>query len=138
MKLIPPEEVLAQITQEQYQRWVRAKAQGHARRDRRRDRPATAAQYVGRIHDAVLASAGRCAYTDDPLLWKLVGTYNNEASRSGRGIYKSTFDRMPTVDHYEDGTFRLTSWLVNDAKGQMTESDFLALCRKVCNHKERS
>ncbi len=121
-----------------YRRWLHRKAIAHVRRDRARDRPWTRVQYRQAIHDAVLASGGRDAYTGEVLDWSLISTYCNDASATGRHAYKRTFALLPTVDHVEADSptsgFRICSWRTNDAKNDLSPDAFIALCRRVIAH----
>jgi hypothetical protein len=98
------------------------------------------ADYKRRIHRAVEASRGRDAYTGERLNWKLIGRYDNRASKSGRVSYKHKFAELPTVDH--DGgsacrpILRICSWRTNDAKNDLSHREFVRLCRAVI-HQER-
>lgn len=87
------------------------------------------------IHNAVCASGGRDAYTGEELDWKLLSTYDNEASRDGGRKYKATFALLPTVDHVADGLgpadFKICGWRTNDAKHDLSLEEFLTLCQKV-------
>ncbi|HEX7711571.1 MAG TPA: hypothetical protein VF418_11630 [Sphingomonadaceae bacterium] len=81
------------------------------------------------------------AEDDDPLDWSLVSTYSNEASRAGRTAYKLGFAALPTVDHIpgEAGRygFVICSWRTNDAKSDLTQGEFVELCRKVFARADR-
>ena len=126
------------LSAEAYDRWLNRKAVAHMRRDRARGRPATRAQYKAAIHQAVVLSEGRDAYTGEPLDWHLISTYSNEASSEGRHAYKATLALLPTVDHFVAGVsaadFRICAWRTNDAKNDLTVADFVALCRRVVAH----
>lgn len=124
------------VTREHYVRWLQRKAQAHIRRDRARGNTiGSVAEYKRAIHQAVCASDGRDAYTGEPLEWSLLSKYNNDESKFGKRVYKATFARLPTVDHVGDGTgtaeFRICGWAVNDAKGDLSLSDFVSLCKRI-------
>lgn len=126
------------ISPEAYDRWLNRKAVAHVKRDRARGRAAARAEYKAAIHQAVVMSEGRDAYTGEQLDWHLVSTYSNEASSEGRHAYKATLALLPTVDHFEAGVsaadFRICAWRTNDAKNDLTSVDFVALCRRVVAH----
>src|SRR5262245_32660867 len=91
-------------TPSQYENWLRAKAKAHFRRDRNRGNSrATAEAYRSSIHRAVVNSNGLDAYTGLELRWDLIGTYDNEESRTRRRSYKHELGDLPTVDHIGDG-----------------------------------
>lgn len=124
------------VTREAYVRWLQRKAAAHVRRDRKRGNgSASVSEYKRAIHDAVCASRGRDAYTDEDLDWDLISKYDNDESRQGRRGYKAKFALLPTVDHVGDGTgpadFRICAWRTNDAKGDLTLKEFVALCARV-------
>jgi hypothetical protein len=77
-------------------------------------------------------------YTGEQLDWKLVSTYENAASMEGRAKYKSKFALLPTLDHALDEggqrKFVICSWRVNDAKNDLSESEFYELCVRVVKH----
>jgi hypothetical protein len=124
------------VTREAYVRWLQRKAEAHVKRDRARgNNSASITEYKRAIHDAVCASGGRDAYTHEQLDWNLISTYNNDESMQGRRIYKAKFALLPTVDHIGDGTgpadFAICAWRTNDAKGDLTLAEFVALCERV-------
>jgi hypothetical protein len=125
-----------------YRRWLDRKAIAHVRRDRARGRPCSAATYRKAIHDAVVASEGRDAYTGEVLDWTLISTYCNTQSALGRHAYKRTLALLPTVDHVEadapTSAFRICAWRTNDAKNDLSVEAFVALCRRVVAHAENA
>ena len=137
-----PDFLHERCTPEAYYRWLDRKADAHCKRDRKRGNPAaTREAYMIAIHQAVLASNGLDAYTGQPLAWELISTYENNASRLGKRDYKKQFAQLPTVDHVGDGRgkpqFRICSWQTNDAKSDLSEEEFLELCRAVVRHHTR-
>jgi len=96
------------------------------------------ALYKEAIHGAVLLSGGKDAYTDEVLDWKLISTYRNEDSKEGRHRYKAGFALLPTVDHVteevSEGGFCICGWRTNDAKGDLSGSEFFELCERVLKH----
>jgi hypothetical protein len=135
-KFACPEFLPAVVTQEAYERWLHRKAQAHVRRDRgRKNTTATVASYKAAIHQAVCASLGSDAYTNETLAWNLLSTYDNDKSKKQGRAYKAHFALLPTVDHIGDGTgpadFKICAWRTNDAKNDLPLGKFVELCRKV-------
>jgi hypothetical protein len=124
------------VTREAYVRWLQRKAIAHVKRDRKRGNiSASVSEYNRAIHNAVCASGGRDVYTHEQLEWNLISTWDNDESMQGRRIYKAKFALLPTVDHIGDGTgpadFAICAWRTNDAKGDLTLAEFVALCERV-------
>jgi len=131
-----PKFLEGEITQAHYERWLNRKAIAHVKRDRKkRNEDVTNKQYKLAIHLAVKESLGKDAYTDEPLAWTLLSTYDNDKSKRGRTEYKKRFALLPSVDHNlkQEGNveFKICGWRTNDAKNDLTYHEFLALCRKV-------
>lgn len=134
-----PEFLVGTVTPEQYGRWLERKAAAHVRRDRKRDfGGAVGAAYRDAIHQAVVMSGGRDAYTGEDLRWELLSQYDNEKSKAGRSVYKASFALLPTVDHLDTSvaatSFRICAWRTNDAKNDLTHGDFLKLCERALRH----
>ena len=132
-------EFLGQYTsQSVYERWLRAKAQAHVRRDKKRGHQCTAEQYRIAIHAAVVASEGNDAYTGEKLHWNLLSKYRNEDSKKGRHKYKAKFGLLPTVDHVSaasrSASFRICGWRTNDSKHDLSIEEFITLCQRVVQH----
>ncbi|HAS4580096.1 TPA: hypothetical protein I6876_003388 [Vibrio cholerae] len=124
------------IDQSVYERWLHRKALAHVKRDRARgNATATNEEYKIAIHQAVCESDGKDAYTNEELDWSLLSKYDNEQSKKHGRHYKKQFALLPSVDHVGDGTgsadFKICSWRTNDAKNDMSYSEFVELCRKV-------
>jgi hypothetical protein len=124
------------ITREAYVRWLQRKAAAHIRRDRKRGNTSgTVSEYKRAIHHAVCSSGGKDIYTGEQLAWGLISKYDNEESKQGRRSYKAGFALLPTVDHVGDGTgpadFKICGWRTNDAKGDLSLEEFVALCARV-------
>ena len=138
-----PASIADQCDQRKYSRRLRAKAMAHVRRDRRRfgRDSCTVARYKSEIHAAVCAGGNCDYYTGEVLDWRLVSTYENAASMEGRAKYKSRFALLPTLDHALDERgqrkFVICSWRVNDARNDLTESEFYDLCVRVVEHQKR-
>lgn len=125
-------------TPEAYERWLGRKAMAHVKRDRGRGHSevgVTRALYKEAIHAAVVLSDGLDAYTGEKLHWHLISKYNNDESKLGRHAYKAQFALLPSVDHVDAGateaSFRICAWRTNDAKNDLSQADFVELCRRV-------
>jgi hypothetical protein len=124
------------VTRDAYVRWLQRKAEAHIKRDRKRGNASgSVSEYKRAIHQAVCRSGGRDTYTGEHLVWNLISTYDNDESKLGRSTYKAGFALLPTVDHVADGTgpadFRICGWRTNDAKGDLSLEEFVALCARV-------
>jgi hypothetical protein len=138
-----PPAVADAIDQATYVRWLSRIADAHKRRDRLRGNlTATRQSYMQSIHNAVVETNGRDAYTGEVLYWQLISKYDNEASRNGGRKYKALFAMKPTVDHTGDGlgvaSFKICAWRTNSAKSDMNYSEFVELCRKVLLHQAKT
>jgi hypothetical protein len=129
------------VEPDSYERWLNRKAVAHAKRDRGRGHStvtATRTLYKEAIHAAVALSEGLDAYTGESLDWHLISTRDNDASIEGRHQYKARFALLPTVDHVDAGateaSFKICAWRTNDAKHDLSVSDFIELCRRVVAH----
>lgn len=134
-----PEFLNGRVSKENYVRWLHRKAVAHVKRDRLRlSDPITNTIYKQQIHAAVRESHGLDWYTGEPLAWEKISTYNNEQSKAHRSIYKAGFALLPTVDHVLriDGAydFVICGWRTNDAKNDLSLTEFLKLCRLVIAH----
>src|SRR5215213_4014564 len=99
-----PHFLVGRCTQAVYERWLRAKAAAHVKRDRNRGNAAAIGEaYRVAIHTAVVASNGNDYYTGEPLEWERISTYCNEESEARRREYKRELALLPTVDHVGDG-----------------------------------
>lgn len=127
------------ITLPTYERWLQRKAAAHAKRDQKRfDHWKSGSTYRDDIHQAVLRSGGKDAYTGEELDWSLLSKYNNDESKAGRHGYKAGFALLPTVDHIEAdnclAAFCICGWRTNDAKHDLSITSFLTLCEKVLKY----
>ena len=132
------DELLALVGQEIYERWLHRKAMAHVKRDRGRgNTTATNESYKIAIHKAVCHSGGKDAYTNEELDWSLLSKYDNEQSKKHGRTYKKKFALLPSVDHVGDGTgeadFKICAWRTNDAKNDLSLSEFIELCSRVVN-----
>ena len=132
------------VRQADYNKWLRGRSIAHRKRDGKRVTKTGHAVpalevYMGAIHTAVERCEGVCEYTGESLHWHLIGTWNNDEARTGGAPYKRKFAGMPTVDHVHGadgrpislGDLKVTSWSLNDAKGDMALDQFLTLCHRV-------
>lgn len=131
------------IEQDVYIRWLRRKVAAHVKRDRKRCAHAiTGEDYRQKIHAAVCDHGTHDYYTGEELEWSLVSTWCDEDARLGRTGYKAGFALLPTVDHVPcaDGgyDFVICAWGTNGAKNDLGREDFIALCRRVVAHADRS
>jgi len=131
-----PDFLEGRVTKENYVRWLHRKAMAHVKRDRLRTaQQITNTIYKQQIHAAVCASAGLDWYTGEPLAWEKISTYDNAQSKADRSLYKAGFALLPTVDHVLrfDGAydFVICGWRTNDAKNDLSLTEFLKLCRLV-------
>lgn len=123
------------ITQAHYERWLHRKAVAHVKRDRKRGNDGAKNEgYKIAIHRAVEQSEGKDAYTEEPLDWTLLSTYDNEESKTYKVQYKKKFALLPSVDHVGNHIsieFQICAWRTNDAKNDLGYDEFVDLCRKV-------
>jgi hypothetical protein len=135
-----PDSIKSQCDQVKYSRWLHRKAMAHVKRDRKRDRLCTVAQYKAEIHAAVCEAGGRDFYTGEALDWSLVSTWDNDSAKSGRTKYKKTLALLPTIDHTLDKEgrpkFVICSWYVNDVKSDLTLDEFYGLCKRVLKYRD--
>jgi len=129
----------ALIDQEKYEKWLKNKARTHLKRDKKRGNiSSTYESYRVAIHEAVINSNGKDAYTGENLDWSLINEYNNKDSKKYGRDYKKRFALLPTIDHVGDGkgkaNFKICSWRTNDAKNDLSYEIFLELCNKIVNY----
>lgn len=143
LKYERPSFLIGKISQATYSYWLRSKSKTHFGRDKKRGNTAiTNEKYKMAIHLAVSQSSGNDQYTGEALDWSLVRKYDNEKAKKGGRKYKATFALLPTIDHCDDGlgpaNFKICSYRTNDAKHDLSYSDFVDLCRRVIAHAERA
>jgi hypothetical protein len=109
---------------------------------KRGNKTATNEVYKAAIHRAVIHSGGVDHYTGEWLDWSLVGTFSSEKAKANGRHFKATLALLPSIDHVGDGLgeadFKICAWRTNDAKHDLTHDDFVALCRRVVEHFDRS
>ena len=134
-----PDWLTAQTEPAVYHRWRKRKAAAISRRDQQRgvsERSQAAVRAA--IHDAVLVSQGKDAYTGEALNWGLISTYRNAESQAEGHAYKHRLALLPTVDHVDpaggDFNFNICSWRTNDAKHDLSLDQWHELCKKVLLH----
>jgi hypothetical protein len=123
-KYAVPNPIADRVTQEKYERWLRAKARAHSRGDTKRfGQRHSAEHYRNLIHSAVCSSNGKDFYTGEDLHWEKISTYNNDDSKTGRKKYKAEFALLPSIDHVwsDDSTFDfvICGWRTNNAKADL-------------------
>jgi hypothetical protein len=133
-----PRFLIGVVPQEKYSRWLSAKASAHVRRDRKMRPDITVAEYKVQIHDAVVRSNGKDAYTGEALDWSLLSKWNNEKASKEGSRYKKEFALLPSVDHVSERrgptNFTICTWRTNDAKNDLTVEEFVQLCGRVIQH----
>jgi hypothetical protein len=126
------------VPQERYIRWLGAKATAHVKRDKKHHPEITNEAYKVRIHEAVVQSGGKDAYTGEALDWSLLSTWDNGKAKEHGSQYKSKFALLPSVDHVSErrkpSDFKICSWRTNDAKNDLSVEAFVQLCEKVIQH----
>lgn len=114
------------VSEDTYLRWLQRKAFTHAKRDRLRGyKNISVALYKKQIHDAILKSEGKDAYTGEKLDWHLLSKFRGK---------KKGFGMLPTVDHVhkKDGKgFKICSWIVNDLKNDLSEKELHEVIKKI-------
>lgn len=126
------------ITREAYVRWLSGKARAHVKRDTKHHSSLNVATYKGMIHEAVIKSSGRDAYTGEMLDWSLLSKWRNNEAKDQGNAYKQKFALLPSVDHISDRrdttSFAICSLRTNSAKSDLSVDEFYSLCRQVVTH----
>lgn len=126
------------ITQAKYSRWLSNKATAHIKRDQKLRPDITSIEYKKSIHEAVIRSEGKDAYTGETLDWSLLSKWDNEKAKEHGSRYKSQFALLPSVDHVSERRgptdFTICAWRTNAAKNDLSVEDFVQLCEKVIKH----
>lgn len=134
-----PQFLAKKIKKEVYKKWLQRKATAHFRRDKKkRARNISVSKYKELIHQAVLASKGKDAYTGEDLDWKLISKYNNKQAKKFGDEYKKKFYYLPTIDHeipnIKNPSFKICSWKINDVKNDLTLKELLIECKKLIKY----
>ena len=95
-------------------------------------------EYRDAIYEAIAAmKVNKCPYTGDELEWDKIGTWKNDDAKAEGKDYKKKFALMPTIDHKNaepKPDFVICSWIANDTKNDLTQEDFIKLCKSVLIH----
>lgn len=129
------------ITSEAYVRWLNSKARAHVKRDTKHHSSLNVATYKAMIHEAVIKSNGRDAYTGEMLDWSLLSKWRNNEAKDQGSAYKRKFALLPSVDHISDrrdtASFAICSLRTNSAKSDLSVDEFYCLCRQVVTHQSQ-
>ena len=122
------------LSNEDYRKMLQRKAVAVTRRDKRRDGKYSVKEAIEAIHEAFHRCNGFDPYDGSQLNPKLLGEYDNKASKAKGAAYKKEMAMLPTIDHVKAepvADFEIVSWQTNDAKGDMPPDEFIAYCRRV-------
>jgi hypothetical protein len=138
----PPPTFLPNLKSDAYGKWLQRKAQTNVNRDRKRgNKTAKIGEYKKAIHQTLKKSNGKDYYTGKKLDWAKLNQWNNEEAKSDGRNYKKKFRNSPSVDHVGNGlgkpNFKICSWCVNDAKNDLTENEFIELCKQILEYRKR-
>ncbi len=126
------------VSQLRYGRWLTSKARAHVNRDRKFHPNVSLVDYKNKIHQAVIQSHGKDAYTGENLDWTLLSKWDNSLAEKGGSQYKREFALLPSVDHVTErrgnSEFVICAWRTNDAKNDLSVAEFIELCRRVLGH----
>ena len=117
-----------------YSKLLQKKAVAVTRRDKKRGGTYSVREAIEAIDKAFHRCNGFDPYDGSKLNPKLLGKYNNKASKEKGAAYKREMAMLPTVDHVKAEPlpdFEIVSWQTNDAKGDMAPEKFVAYCRRV-------
>jgi hypothetical protein len=136
-----PNFLIGILPQERYTKWLDAKAKAHVKRDLKLRPDITKIEYKKKIHEAVIRSEGKDAYTGEALDWSLISTWNNKEAKAHGSRSTSKFALLPSVDHVSERRdqtdFTICAWRTNAAKNDLSIEDFVQLCEKVLKHKKQ-
>lgn len=123
---------------DKFEEWVKRKANSLHCRDRKkaikRNKTFVYTKYhyvIGICQAIIRKDCGSDFYTGENLRWDLIGRYENEESMQNGKEYKQQFSLMPTVDHIDaeqEPNFVICSWRMNDAKNDLSLTNFKRLC----------
>ncbi len=117
-----------------YSKLLQKKAVAITRRDKKRSGTYSVREAIEAIDEAFHRCNGFDPYDGSKLNPKLLGKYDNKASKEKGAAYKREMAMLPTVDHVKAEPlpdFAIVSWQTNDAKGDMAPEEFVAYCRRV-------
>jgi hypothetical protein len=133
-----PAYLIGTITAAAYNIWVRVKAWGLLKRDKKRKLPvalkSSVVLYKETMNNAVEAGGLLDPYTGDRLAWEQISTWDPKKAKNNPE-YEKQFYFMPTIDHidpYGDAlAFEICSWQVNACKSFLNPEQFIDMCNKV-------
>lgn len=133
-----PEFLKNVVYRNKYANWLGLKAKFYVKRDRNLGNDdASVEEYKQALHAAVCASNGLDDYTGQGLRWDLLGQHVNSYKDD-----KKELDQAPSADRVGDARsdpeFKICARVTNNAKGSLSEQDFLDLCRHVVDHARRA
>ena len=118
----------------EYSELIQRKAIAVTRRDKKRGGEYSVKEAIEAIDQAFHRCTGFDPYDGSKLNPKLLGEYDNKASKAKGAAYKKEMAMLPTIDHFKAepvADFEIVSWQTNDAKGDMPPDEFIAYCRRV-------
>ena len=118
----------------EYSELIQRKAVAVTRRDKKRGGECSVKEAIEAIDQAFHRCTGFDPYDGSKLNPKLLGEYDNKASKAKGAAYKKEMAILPTIDHVKAepvADFEIVSWQTNDAKGDMPPDEFIAYCRRV-------
>tara|TARA_B100000405_G_C16416267_1_gene312409 strand:- start:47 stop:481 length:435 start_codon:yes stop_codon:yes gene_type:complete len=123
-----------ELSDEDYSDLIRKKAVAVTRRDKKRGGEYSVKEAIEAIDQAFHRCTGFDPYDGSKLNPKLLGEYDNKASKAKGAAYKKEMAMLPTIDHVKAepvADFEIVCWQTNDAKGDMPPDEFIAYCRRV-------
>ena len=118
----------------EYSKLLQKKAVAVTRRYKKRGGTYSVREAIEAIDEAFHRCNGFDPYDGSKLNPKLLGKYDNKASKEKGAAYKREMAMLPTVDHVKAEPlpdFEIVSWQTNDAKGDMPPKEFNDFCRRV-------
>ena len=118
----------------EYSELIQRKAVAVTRRDKKRGGEYSVKEAIEAIDQAFHRCTGFDPYDGSKLNPKLLGEYDNKASKAKGAAYKKEMEMLPTIDHVKAepvADFEIVSWQTNDPKGDMPPDEFIAYCRRV-------
>jgi hypothetical protein len=129
-----------------YRTWILRRAISLYHRDRKMKRPCaqfnTITNYRHAIHAAVIKNGLKEPYTGDVMKWELIGTWDSTKGSDNEERYKTEYRLLPTVDHLDPQSkviqFEICSWEINACKNNLNPGEFVALCGKIRDYRQRN